>query len=81
MIKDNKLNGFGQTDTKNHKIRINVSKNKSTRVKGELGDSILHEAMHATYPRLSEKSIIEKTKRAWSKMSPNNKSKLYKLLK
>lgn len=74
---DNKMPYFGETDPKKKVIKINKRKAKSTHVPGELLDSVLHESLHAKYPRLGERAVQKKTKQATKRLSKKQKSKLY----
>ncbi len=78
MHVDNKLRYYGDTDTNKKRIRINKSKSKRTR---ELGDSILHEQLHAEHPLMHERHIQRLATKRWGSLSRKQKSKLYNLTK
>jgi nucleoid DNA-binding protein len=79
--KDNKFKYFGETDTRKKTVRINVAKSKKTKQKGEVLDTINHEAHHVLHPRASEKRVEEMTKKSTPRLSKKSKNKLFNLIK
>lgn len=78
---NNKLKVFGMTDPKKKMIQINKKKAKSSKRKGELLNTVVHEKIHAKHPKMKEKQVIMKTMKVMKKMTKKQKSKVYKKLK
>lgn len=76
ILKDNHLGAFGETDTDAKTVKINIKKNKKSKKKGELSDTLAHEFMHVRNPRLSEKQVYKRT----AKLPQKSKTKLLKYL-
>jgi hypothetical protein len=83
------MRDFGDTDDRKKLIRINAKKsieygkshdNKLTKG-GSLGNSILHEIIHAKDPSKTEKQVYDETPKKLAKMSNRHKKKLYNLIK
>lgn len=51
-IVDNKMRGHGDIDDEKRIIRINKSKEKNKK-RGEILDSIVHEELHRTNPKMT----------------------------
>jgi hypothetical protein len=77
VMTDNHIGAFGETDTKKKVVKINLKKNRKSKRKGELSDTIAHEFIHVRHPRLSEKQTYKRT----AKISQKEKSKLLKYIK
>lgn len=75
-IVDNKMRGHGDIDDEKRIIRINKSKEKNKK-RGEILDSIVHEELHRTNPKMTEKQVEKKTKELVKKMSLAEKKRLY----
>lgn len=78
---NNKIKGFARTDTNTRLIEINKKRNKKSKVRGELIDSLKHETVHLAHPRMSEKNVRSYTERVLKRMSQKSKNKLYSRLK
>jgi hypothetical protein len=89
---DNKMRVYGETDLKNHTIRVNkkMSKNnpmhkrplsKHSNKYPEVLDTIVHEAEHVRHPHKLEKNVRKDTKRKIKVMSKKEKQKNYSLFK
>lgn len=78
---NNKMRSFGETDPKKKLIQINKKKAKSTKKRGELLNTIVHEKIHAKSPKMKEKIVIKKTMKVMKKMTKKQKAKTYKKLK
>lgn len=85
-IVDNKLKAYGETDVANGVIRVNKKRHKSPyweRVNRNkdgsecLGMTYLHEELHLKYPLKSEPEIRKLVKIRWSKMTRQQKNRLY----
>lgn len=72
---------FARTDTKTKLIEVNKKKNKKSKVKGELIDSLVHEKAHLQHPRMHEKTIRGYTDKIVKRLSSKAKKKLYSKLK
>ena len=87
-IVDNKMRDYGSEDDRTHTIRINKALSKkdpnlvrpvnkgASRYPGVL-DTIVHEEMHASHPKLTEKSVWKRTRRKMQTMKPEAKRKAY----
>ena len=71
------MRDFGSFDPNTGIIRINKRKNKKSKKRGELIDTIVHEEMHARHPKMYEKTVRKKTVQLLKKMSRNRKNRLY----
>ncbi len=83
-IVDNKMRSWGDTDLEKKVIRINKKKSKNVPFKKSLPkgypevlDTIVHEEMHAKYPKMKEMDVRKKTRRMIEKMTKKQKSKYY----
>ena len=75
-IVNNKLKGsFGVTDLKKHTITVNKKLHK--KLKEKLGDTIVHETMHAKHPHMLEKTIRRRTPKVLKRMSKKQKKRMY----
>lgn len=77
---NNKMPYFAKTDTKTKLIEVNKKKNKKSKVRGELIDSLKHETVHLAHPKMLEKNVRKYTEKVLKKMSKKAKSKLYSKL-
>jgi len=76
-IVDNRMRASGDIDFDKREIRINKGKSKSPegKKKGGVLDTIVHEEMHKLHPKMQERTVIRKTKKAIVHMSPKTKAK------
>ena len=89
VVVDNKMKYFGETDDKKRVIRINKKLSKTRTLSGGLVknsrnpkypgvlDTIVHEHMHATNPKLTEKQVYKRTKHKVMRLSPKQKGRFY----
>lgn len=75
---DNRMHAFGDTDLEKKVIRVNKKKSKRT-ARGEVLDTIVHEASHAKHPKMKEKNIRVHTKRLVKKLNRKHKQSYYSL--
>jgi hypothetical protein len=59
IVVDNKLKGYGQTDTNTGVVKINKKKHKGD--KKQLADTIKHEMYHVKHPKATEKTTYKMT--------------------
>jgi len=71
---DNRSRWQGDTDVEGGVIRLNKKKSKK---KSSIIDTIVHEEMHATHPKMQEKTVDKKVSHKLKKMGPKTKKKLY----
>jgi len=76
---DNRMHSFGDTDIDKKVIRINKKKAKKQGTKGEILDSIVHEAYHAKHPKAHEKTTRKKTKKIIERLNKKQKRSYYRL--
>ncbi len=73
----NSMQGFGMTDLDKKVMTINKKRNKESKARGELIDSITHEVLHVKHPKASEKKVQDMTPAYTKRLSVRNKAKLY----
>ncbi len=71
------MHGFGMTDLDKKVMTINKKRNKQSKARGELIDSIAHEVLHVKHPKASEKKVQDMTPKFTKKLSAKAKAKLY----
>ena len=76
---DNRMHAYGDTDIEKKVIRVNKKKSKNSGRKGEVLDTIVHEASHAKHPKMKEKNVRKYTKRLTKKLNRKQKQSYYKL--
>lgn len=76
---NNRMHAFGDTDLDKKIIRVNKKKSKKDGGKGEVLDTIVHEAAHAKHPKMKEKNIRKHTKRLIGKLNKRHKKSYYNL--
>lgn len=78
---DNKMKCYGETDLEKKTIRINKKKSKDSdkrmKTRGEVLDTIVHEELHASHPKMHERTVRKHTRPVMSKLSHKQKSVLY----
>lgn len=75
---DNKMHAYGDTDLEQKVIRVNKKKSKKGG-KGEVLDTIVHEAYHAKHPKAHERTTRKKTKNIIKHLNKKQKKSYYKL--
>ena len=76
---DNRMHAFGDTDLGKKVIRVNKKKSKRDGSRGEVLDTIVHEAAHAKHPKMKEKNIRTHTKKLVKKLNRKQKKSYYSL--
>lgn len=76
-VVDNKMRWQGDTDLEKKVVRVNKKKSKKKSGRGGVIDTIVHEEMHVTHPKMHEKTVYKKTKKKVKRLTPKQKKKLY----
>jgi acetyl-CoA carboxylase alpha subunit len=74
------MRDYGEIDYHRKRIRVNKKESRKYGKKHKTAgilDSIVHEEMHRTHPKMTEKTVRKKTKRKIKKMSKRVKKKHY----
>lgn len=74
---DNKLRVFGMTDLGKKVMYVNKKKNKKSKNRGELLDSIVHEHTHARHPKMHEQTVRKVTRAMLPTLSKKQKAAYY----
>ena len=75
---NNKLGYYGDTDINKKVMQVNKSK-KLNKKKGDILDTIVHEAAHAKHPKMHEKNIRVHTKKLTKRLNRKQKKSYYNL--
>lgn len=88
---DNKMKWSGETDTDKGVVKINKTRSRhkagktikysGKKYKTSIIDTIVHEKMHVDHPKMHEKTVYKKTPMMVKGLTPQEKAKLYKLVK
>jgi hypothetical protein len=76
---DNKMRDYGDTDLEKKVIRVNKKKSRKSGKRGEVLDTIVHEARHAKHPKEHEKTTRKKTKKLIKRLNKKQKRSYYNL--
>lgn len=85
---DNRMHSYGEVDYNKKLIRVNKKKarknpllkrpiNKHAHRYPDVLDTIVHEEMHVSHPKRTEKQVRRMTKNKIKRMSPKQKKKHY----
>lgn len=77
---DNKMRNYGDFDPGEGVLRINKKRSRTWGKKHKkpgILDTIVHEEMHLSHPKLGERKVVKRTKKKVKRMSKKQKSKYY----